>query len=204
MQKSYPQIKKSVIYDFIMESIDEIKKFYNLKERPFKKYVGYLYNYYQMKNKNIPNIPEFKKEKDLFIEEELLNKINEIHNKYSDNFDEEIETLIQELVIDNQPSNIYYYFNKSKNKYIKRNKYCQFEDCLKIGNFKKEDNLRYCKQHSTDSVNINNKKVSKNCEYNNCKRKTTNKYCQNHKYKCVDNECNIRIMRDNFYCKFHR
>ena len=72
LQKSYPQIKKSVIYDFIMESIDEIKKFYNLKERPFKKYVGYLNNYYQMKNKNIPNIPEFKKEKDLFIEEEII------------------------------------------------------------------------------------------------------------------------------------
>ena len=37
LQKIYPQIKSFVIYDFIIESIDEIKKFYNLKERPFKK-----------------------------------------------------------------------------------------------------------------------------------------------------------------------
>ena len=80
LQKIYPQIKSSVIYGFIMESIDEIKKFYNLKERPFKTYVPYLYNYYQIKNKNIPIIDDFKKEKDLFLEEELLNKINEIHN----------------------------------------------------------------------------------------------------------------------------
>ena len=108
-----------MVYDFIMESIDEIKKFYHLKDRPFKKYVPYLYNYYQMKNKNIPIIDDFKKEKDLFLEKELLKKINKIHNKYSDSVDE-IETIIKELVIDDQPSNKYYYFNKTKNKYIKK------------------------------------------------------------------------------------
>ena len=42
-----------------MDSIDEIKKIYNLQERPFKKYVPYLYNYFQMKNKNIPIIDDF-------------------------------------------------------------------------------------------------------------------------------------------------
>ena len=59
----YPQIKLTKIYDFIMESIDIIKNFYNMKERPFKTYDPYLYNYYQMKNKNIPIINSFKKEK---------------------------------------------------------------------------------------------------------------------------------------------
>ena len=49
-------------------------KLKNLKDRPFKKYVPYLYNYYQMKNKNIPIIDSFKKEKDLFLEEKLLKK----------------------------------------------------------------------------------------------------------------------------------
>ena len=203
LQKIYPQIKSSVIYNFIMESIDEIKKFYNLKERAFKTYVPYLYNYYQMKNKNIPIIDDFKKEKDLFLEE-LLKKINEIHSKYFDSVDNEIETTIKELVIDDKPSNKYYCFNKTKNKYLKKYKYCQFEDCLKIGNFKFDNNLRYCKKHAEKSININNKKVSMKCDYNNCKKNTIDKYCQNHKYKCVDNECDIRIMKDNSYCKIHR
>ena len=202
----YPQIKSTVIYDFIMESIDEIKKFYNMKERPFKTYIPYLYNYYQMKNKNTPIINSFKKEKDLFLEEKLLKKINEIHNKYSDSITEDIDnenSNIKELVIDDQPKNKYYYFNKSKNKYLKIYKYCQFEDCLKIGNFK-YNNLRYCKKHAENSININNKTVSKKCDYNNCKKNAIDKYCQNHKYKCVDHECDIRIMKDNSYCKIHR
>ena len=202
LQKNYPQIKSTVVYDFIMESIDEIKNFYNLKERPFKTYVPYLYNYYQMKNKNIPIINSFKKEKDLFLEKELLKKINEIHNKYSDSVDE-IETIIKELVIDDQPSNKYYYFNKTKNKYIKKNRYCQFDDCLKIGNFK-FNKLNYCKTHAENSININNKTISKKCDYNNCKKNVIDKYCQNHKYKCVDQECDIRIMKDNSHCKIHR
>ena len=157
-----------------------------------------------MKNKNIPIINSFKKEKDLFLEKELLKKINEIHNKYSDSVDE-IETIIKELVIDDQPPNKYYFFSKSNNKYLKRYKYCQFDDCLKIGNFK-YNNLRYCKKHAENSVNINinNKKVSKKCDHNNCKKNVIDKYCQNHKYKCVDHECDIRIMKDNSYCKIHR
>ena len=207
LQKIYPQIKSTVIYDFIMESIDTIKIFYNLKERPFKTYVPYLYNYYQMKNKNIPIINSFKKEKDLFLEEELLKKINEIHNKYSDSITEDIDnenSNIKELVKkDDQLSNKYYYFNKSKSKYFKKTRYCQFEDCLKIGNFK-YNNLKYCKKHDENSININNKTVSKKCDYNNCKKNVIDKYCQNHKYKCVDHECDIRIMKDNSYCKIHR
>ena len=200
LQKIHPQIKLQIIYDFIMESIDEIKKFYNLTERPFNTYVPYLYNYYQMKN--IPNIEEFKKEKDLYLEKELINIIENIHKKYSDNI-ENIETKIKELVIDDQPSNKYYYFNKTKNKYLKKHKYCQFEDCLKIGNFK-YNNLRYCKIHAENSININNKTISKKCKYNNCKKNAIDKYCQNHKYKYVDYECDIRIMKDNSYCKIHR
>ena len=107
------------------------------------------------------------------------------------------------MVVDDQPSNKYYYFNKTKNKYFKKNRYCQFNDCLKIGNFK-YNNLKYCKKHAENSININNKTISKKCDYNNCKKNTIEKYCQNHKYKCVDNECNMRIMKDNSYCKIHR
>ena len=205
LKKIYPQIKLTIIYDFIMESIDEIKKFYNLKERPFKTYVPYLYNYYQMKNKDIPIIESFKKEKYLFLEKELIDKINDIHNKYSDSNNENNENInIKELVKkDDKLNNKYYYFNKSKNKYFKKTRYCQFQDCLKIGNFK-SNNINYCKKHSTNFININNKTISKKCDYNNCKRNVINKYCQNHKYKCIDNECNIRITKDNSYCKIHR
>ena len=173
-----------------MESIDEIKKFHNLRDRPFKRYVPYLYNYYQIKNKNIPSIPEFKKEKFLILEKDLLNKINEIYIKYSKSVDDNDvnETLIKELVIDDEKANNkYHYFNKSKNEYIKIFKYCQFEDCIKIGNFT-VDKKDIVKKHSNDlSVNKNTKTVSKKCNYNNCKRNVIKtKYCQNHKFKCED------------------
>ena len=36
------------------------------------------------------------------------------------------------------------------------------------------------------------------------KKNTIDKYCQNHKFKCIDNECNTRIMKNNSYCKIHR
>ena len=118
----YPEINSTIIYDFILESIDEIKKFYKLQDRPFKKYTSFLYNYYQIKDKDVPNIKHFKKEKDLYLEEKLIKKIHKIHKKYSDNIDDNIETVIKQLVIDDQPSSKYYYFNKSKNKYLKKNK----------------------------------------------------------------------------------
>ena len=204
LKETYPEIKLIKIYDYILESIDEIKKFYKHKDRHFKKYVPYLYNYYKMKNNNIKNIEKFKKEKNLYIEEELFKKINEIHNKYSDNIDEDIETIIKKLVIDDKQSSKYYHFNKTKNRYFKKTRYCQFEDCTKIGNYK-IDNINYCKQHSiTNSVDINNKLISKKCKYKDCKRKSTIDYCTNHKHKCVDNEFNIRIMKSDSYCKVHR
>ena len=34
--------------------------------------------------------------------------------------------------------------------------------------------------------------------------KSDKEYCQNHKYICSDNECDIRIMKNNFYCKLHK
>ena len=77
---------------------------------------------YQIKNKDVPNIKHFKKEKDLYLEEKLIKKIHKIHKKYSDNIDDDIETVIKQLVIDDQPSSKYYYFNKSKNKCLKKNK----------------------------------------------------------------------------------
>ena len=104
--------------------------------------------------------------------------------------------------------NKYYYFNKSKNQYFKKTRYCSYQDCYKIGNFKNEkDNKKYCKQHSNNNVvNINNKSKVIKCNYNNCKKniKSDKEYCQNHIYKCSDNECDIRIMKNNFYCKLHK
>ena len=82
--------------------------------------------------------------------------------KYSDSNNEDNENSnIKELVKkDDKLNNKYYYFNKSKNKYFKKTRYCQFKNCLKIGNFK-NNNINYCKNHAKDSVNINNKTVSK-------------------------------------------
>ena len=101
----------------------------------------------------------------------------------------------------------YHYFNKSKNKYFKKIKYCQFNHCFKIGNFKDYTNKNYCKEHSDNNrVNINDKSTVIKCNYNNCKKniKSDNNYCQNHKFRCLDNECNIRIMKNDSYCKFHK
>ena len=210
----FPEIKFEKIYDFILESIQYIQDFYKLKRKPYTKYVPYLSNFYQEKDSNIPIIKNFNENKDLILDQKIIDKLNELYIKYSDskkifNKSKNIKSdNINIKPVDNEEIlNKYYYFNKSKNQYFKKTRYCSYQDCYKIGNFKNEkDNKKYCKEHSNNNVvNINDKSKVIKCKYNNCKKniKSDKKYCRNHKYKCIDDECNIRIMKNDFYCKFH-
>ena len=198
LKKNYPQIKDEKIYDFIFESIQIIQDFYKLKRKPFGKYVPYLYNYYKENNKSIPNL--FKTDKNLILEKEIINELNKLTNNKNKS---KIIKQKNDEIFDEK----YYYFNKSKNNYFKKLKYCSFNDCLKIANFKDNStNKKYCKTHSNNDnvVNINNKTNIKKCKYNDCKKNTKNIHCQNHKFKCKKNNCNIRILTENYFCLNHR
>ena len=200
LKKTYPEIEYERVYDFILNSIQIIQDHYKLKRKPFGKYVPILYNFYKQFDQSIPIINKFKNN-DIILEKEITDKIykllyldpntdtNYIKTNQKDNKPVDDEDILKK----------YYYFNKTKNKYFKRNMYCQFNKCFKKGHFKNEkNNKNYCKQHSNDKF------VLKSCKYNNCKKNTFNEYCQSHKYKCEDNECNTRIMKTNSYCKIHR
>ena len=130
----------------------------------------------------------------------IVKKIKKSKNIISDNIN--IKPVDDEEIL-----NKYHYFNKAKNNYFKKTRYCQFDNCYNIGNLKDLNNKNFCKKHSDNNVvNINDKSKVIKCKYNNCKKniKSDNKYCQNHKYKCSDNECDIRIIKNNFYCKLHK
>ena len=149
------------------------------------------------------------------MDQKIIDKLNELYIKYSCSkkiINKSINIISDNINIkpvdDKEILNKYYYFNKSKNQHFKKTRYCQFNNCYKIENFKNEkDNKNYCKQHSNNNVvNINNKSKVIKCNYNNCKKniKSNNRFCQNHKYQCIDPECDIRIMKNNFYCKLHK
>ena len=197
LKKNYPQIKNKKIYDFILESIQIIQAYYQLKRKPFGKYVPYLYNFYRENNESIPNI--FKIDKDLILEKEIIDKLNGLTNNKNKS---KIIKPKNDEIFDEK----YYYFNKSKNNYFKKLRYCSFDNCLKIANFKDDStNKKYCKTHSNNNVvNINNKANIKKCKYDNCKKSTKNNYCQNHKFECKRKNCNIRILTENYYCSNHR
>ena len=197
LKKNYPQIKDEKIYDFIFESIQIIQDFYKLKRKPFGKYVPYLYNFYKENDKSLLNI--FKIEKDLILDKEVIDELNKLTNNKNKS---KIIKPKNDKIFDEK----YYYFNKSKNEYFKKLRYCSFGDCLKIANFKDNStNKKYCKTHSNNNVvNINNKTNIKKCKYNDCKKSTTNIYCQNHKFKCMKKSCNIRILTENYFCSNHR
>ena len=174
----FPEIKYEKIYDFILESIQYIQDFYKLKRKPYTKYVPHLYNFYQEKDSNIPIIQNFNENKDLILDQKIIDKLNELYIKYSDskkiiNKSKNIKSdNINIKPVDNEEIlNKYYYFNKSKNQYFKKTRYCQFNNCYKIGNFKDNDK-NYCKEHSNNNnaVNINNKSKVIKCNYNNCKK----------------------------------
>ena len=143
LKKIYPKIKYTKIYDFILESIQFIQDSYKFKNKPFFKYTPYLYNYYQERNHEIPFIPNFIKNKDLILDEEVINKINEIYFKYSDTEGniKELSKVKKSNINDKSVNDKYYYFNKSKNQYFKKTRYCQFENCIKIGNFRDSNNF---------------------------------------------------------------
>ena len=197
LKKNYPQIKNKKIYDFILESIQIIQAYYQLKRKPFGKYVPYLYNFFIENNESIPNI--FKIDKDLILEKEIIDKLNGLTNNKNKS---KIIKPKNDEIFDEK----YYYFNKSKNNYFKKLRYCSYDDCHKIANFKNElTNKKYCKTHSNNNVvNINNKANIKKCKYDNCKKSTKNNYCQNHKFECKRKNCNIRILTENYFCSKHR
>ena len=213
LNQNFQKLDLKKIYDFILESIRYIQDFYKLKRKPYTRYVPYLHNFYQEKDSNIPIIQNFKENKDLILDQKTIDKLNELYIKYSDskkiiNESKNIKSdnINIKPVDDEEILNKYYYFNKSKNQYFKKTRYCQFNNCYKISNFK-DNNKNYCTEHSNNNaVNINNKSKVIKCNYNNCKKniKSNNRFCQNHKYKCNDNECDIRIMKNDFYCKFHK
>ena len=167
-----------------------------------------MYNFYQEKDTNIPIIKNFNENKNLFLDQKIIDKLNELYIKHSHNKkiivnkSKNITSYnINITPVDNEEIlNKYYYFNKSKNQYFKKTRYYSYLDCYKIANFKK-DNIKYCKEHSNNSININDKSTVIKCNYNNCKKniKSDKKYCQNHKLKCLDDECDIRIMKNNSY-----
>ena len=203
IRSKFPEIKYEKIYNFILESMNHIQDFYKLKRKSYTKYVPYLYNFYQEKDNNIRILNNSNKNKDLILDKKFVDKLNELYIKHSDskkvvNKSKNIEpnNINIKAINDNEILNKYYYFNKSKNDYFKKTRYCSYQDRYKIGNFKNEkDNKKYCKQNSNNNnVNINDKSKVIKC----------NDYCQNHKYKCSDNECDIRIMKNNFYCKLHK
>ena len=197
LKKNYPEIKNEKIFDFILEAIQFIQDFHKLKRKPFGKYVPYLYNFYRENDKSIPN--KFKTDKNLILEKEIIDKLNELTNNKN-------TSKIIKQKNDKTFDNKYYYFNKSKNDYFKKLRYCSFDNCIKIANFKDNStNKEYCKTHSNnDVVNINNKINSTKCKYDNCKKNTKSDYCQNHKSKCKKNNCNIRILKENYFCSNHR
>ena len=165
LKKIYPEIKNEKIYDFILESIQFIQDFYKLKRKPFGKYVPYLYNFYRENDKSIPN--EFITDKNLILEKEIIDKLNELSNSKN------TSKIIKPKNDKNSTfDDKYYYFNKSKNNYFKKLRYCSFDNRLKIANFKDNStNKKYCKKYSNSYVvNINNKSNFTRCNYNNRKK----------------------------------
>ena len=145
LKSKFPEIKYEKIYDFILESIQFIQHFYKLKRKSYTKYVPYLNNFYQEKDSNIPIIKNFNENKDLILDQKIIDKLNELYIKYSDskkviNKSKNIQSdnINIKPVDDEEILNKYYYFNKSKNQYLKKTRYCQFNNCYKIGNFKNE------------------------------------------------------------------
>ena len=146
LKKNYSEINNVMIFDFILESIQFIQDFYKLKRKPFTKYVPYLYNYYRENDESLPDI--FKTDKALILDKEIIDKLEELtNNKNKSKFIKEKKNKI----IDNK----YYYYNKSKNEYFKKSRYCQYNECYKIGNFKDGWNDKnYCKKHIDNNADV--------------------------------------------------
>ena len=121
-----------------------------------------MYNFYRENDKSIPIINKFKTDKNLILEKEIIDKLNELSNNKN------VSKIIKSKN-DKKPTidDKYYYFNKSKNNYFKKLRYCSYDNCFKIANFKDNStNKKYCKIHSNNNVvNINNKSNFTKCRY---------------------------------------
>ena len=130
LKSKFPEIKFEKTYDFILESVQYIQDSYKLKRKPYTKYVPYLYNFYQEKDSNIPIIQNFNENKDLILDQKIIDKLNEIYIKYSDskkiiNKSKNIKSYNINIkpVDDEETLNTYYYFDKSKNLYLIKTRY---------------------------------------------------------------------------------
>ena len=74
----------------------------------------------------------FKTDKDLILDKEVIVELNKLTNNKNKS---KIIKPKNDKIFDEK----YYYFNKSKNNYFKKLRYCSYNNCLKIANFK--DNL---------------------------------------------------------------
>ena len=83
LRSKFPEIKFEKIYDFILESIEYIQDFYKIKRKPLTKYVPHLYNFYQEKDTNIPIIKNFNENKELILDQKIIDKLNELYIKHS-------------------------------------------------------------------------------------------------------------------------
>ena len=204
---NFPEIKYEEIYSFILNSIQFIQNYYNLKRKPYTKYVPFLYNFYKHnKRDDVPEIKHFNIDKDLILDQNIIDRLYELLNtKPNNNQISNIKpnNITKKPTNDDEILKRYYYFNKSKNGYFKKKRYCQFNQCYKIGNFL-EGTIKFCNEHSKHGININDKSTVSKCKYKNCKKTTKTDYCANHKYKCIDNDCDTRIMKNNSYCKIHK
>ena len=127
------------IYDFIQNAIEFHKTpMKTYRRRPYAKYVPFLYNFYRLNKNNIPEIKHFNTNKDLILDQNIINKLYELLNiKPKNNQISNIKpsNITKKPTTNKEDLAKYYYFNKSKNQYIKNKRYCQYTDCYKIGNF---------------------------------------------------------------------
>ena len=203
---NYPEIKYEQIYDFILNAIQFIQDYYNLKRKPYSRYVSFLYNFYKHNKRDVPEIEHFISKKDLILDQNIIDRLYELLNtKPNNNKISNIKpnNITKKPTNDEEILKRYYYFNKSKNQYFKKKRYSQFNHCYKVGNFM-EGYVKFCNEHTNNGVNINDKSTVSRCKYKNCKKTTKTDYCANHKHKCIDNECEIRIMKNDSYCKIHK
>ena len=88
-----------------------------------------MYNSYQEKDTKIPIIKKFNENKNLILDQKIIDKLNELYIKHSNskkivvNKSKNIKSYnINIKPVDNEEIlNKYYYFNKSKNQYFKKN-----------------------------------------------------------------------------------
>ena len=121
LKNNYPEIKFEKIYDFILKAIQFIQDYYKLKRKPFTKYVPHLYNFYQENIPNVPIINHFQNNY-LILEQEIIDKLYELLNIKTNIISNYIKStnITKKPVNDDEISNKYYYFNKSKNQYFKK------------------------------------------------------------------------------------